>query len=552
MDLERLHRRARDRGVNPIVYWLARAVLQPFFHLYFRLSRVGREHIPADGPVIFAANHRSFLDPFVIGTMMRRPIYYVAKKELFQNRLQGWFLNALGAFPVDRGNADQDMVDTAKAILARGDCVLIFPEGTRVRPGPPGSAKRGVGRLALETDVPVVPIAVIGTTDIRRGWRIRPRKVRIRAGRALTFPHVESPSRELAQAVTDRIWPCVMLQWEWLGGISPLRRAAVVGAGAWGTALAVAFARAGLDVELGCRSREQAEALRATRENERYLPGVALPERVRPCHAVELELAVHDLVCLAVPARDLPAVLGAHGSEIPQRAGVLVVSKGLVPPLGTLPSAYAAERVHARTVAALAGPSHAADALEHGASVVLAAHDDAFAHELASVLANAGFDVQTTRDIAGVELAGCAKNAAVLAAAAAATAGPNVAGAAAGKVFSEIDELARRLGAAPDTFAGLAGAGDLVATVVADGSRNRRAGELLAQGMPAVEIGPALGHTAEAVDTVPLLAALLREAQLSAPATLGLAALVEGSIEPERWTAAITQPTRRPRRARAA
>jgi glycerol-3-phosphate dehydrogenase (NAD(P)+) len=552
MDLERLHRRARERGVNPIAYWLVRAVLQPFFHLYFRLSRIGREHIPADGPVIFAANHRSFLDPFVIGTMMRRPIYYVAKKELFANRLQAWLLNALGAFPVDRGKADQDMVDTAKAILARGDCVLIFPEGTRVRPGPPGPAKRGVGRLALETGAPVVPIAVIGTTEIRRGWRIRPRKVRIRAGRPLTFPRVESASRELAQAVTDRIWPCVMLQWEWLGGISPLRRAAVVGAGAWGTALAVAFARAGLDVELGCRSREQAETLRRDRTNERYLPGVELPERVRPCHVAELELAVHDLVCLAVPARDLPTVLGAHGSEIPQRAGVVVVSKGLVPPLGTLPSAYAAERVQARTVAALAGPSHAAAALELGASVVLAKQDDAFAHELAHVLASAGFDVQTTRDVTGVELAGCAKNAAVLAAAAAGAAGPNVAGAAAGKVFSEIDELARRLCAAPATFAGLAGAGDLVATVVADGSRNRRAGELLARGVPAAEIGPMLGHAVEAVDTVPLLAARLREAQLSAPATLGLAALVEGSIEPERWTAAVTQPTRRPRRARAA
>jgi 1-acyl-sn-glycerol-3-phosphate acyltransferase len=553
MDLERLHRRARERGVNPIVYWLARAILQPFFHLYFRLSRIGREHIPVDGPVIFAANHRSFLDPFVIGTMMRRPIYYVAKKELFENRFQAWLLNALGAFPVDRGNADQSMVETAKAILARGDAVLIFPEGTRVRPGPPGSAKRGVGRLALETGAPVVPVAVIGTTDVRRGWRIRPRKVRIRAGRPLTFPQVEAPSRELAQAVTDRIWPCVMLQWEWLGGISPLRRAAVVGAGAWGTALAVAFARAGLDVELGCRSREQADTLERERVNERYLPGVVLPERVRPCHAAELELAVHDLVCLAVPARDLPAALAAHGSQIPQRAGVLVVSKGLVPPLGTLPSAYAAERVQARTVAALAGPSHAADALEHGACVVLATVDDAFAHELANVLASAGFDVQTTRDVAGVELAGCAKNAAVLAAAAAhASAGPNVAGAAAGKVFSEIDGLARRLGAAPDTFAGLAGAGDLVATVVADGSRNRRAGELLGRGVPAGEIGAALGHTVEAVDTVPLLATRLREAQLAAPATLGLAALVEGRIEPEHWTATVTQPARRPRKARAA
>ena len=74
--------------MNPIVYWLVRAILQPFFHLYFRLCRIGREHIPHDGPVIFAANHRSFLDPFVIGTIIRRPIYYVAKKELFQNRIR--------------------------------------------------------------------------------------------------------------------------------------------------------------------------------------------------------------------------------------------------------------------------------------------------------------------------------------------------------------------------------------------------------------------------------------------------------------------------------
>jgi 1-acyl-sn-glycerol-3-phosphate acyltransferase len=549
-----LHRRARERGVNPIVYWLVRAVLQPFFHLYFRLSRIGREHIPQEGPVLFAANHRSFLDPFVIGTIVRRPVYYVAKRELFQHRLQAWLLNALGAFPVDRGHGDRDTIETAKAILARGDCVVIFPEGTRVRPGPPGPAKRGVGRLALESGAPVVPLAVIGTTHVRKGWRIRPHKVRIRAGRPLTFPRVEAPSRELAAAVTERIWPCVMLQWEWLGGATPLRRAAVVGAGAWGTSLAVAFARAGLDVELGCRSREQAEQLARTRVNERYLPGVELPERVRVSAAAELELGAHDLVCLAVPARELPAVLAAHGARIPARAGVLVVSKGLVPPLGTLPSAYAAERVQARAVAVLAGPSHAAPALDHGASVVLATHADAFAQELATVLSAAGFDVHASRDVAGVELAGCAKNAAALAAAAAgATAGPNVAGAAAGKVFAEVDALARCHGSAPQTFAGLAGAGDLVATVVAAGSRNRRAGELLAQGMTAKEIAAALGQSAEAVDSVPLLAARLRAAHVAAPATAGLAALVEGTIDAEHWTATLTRPApQRSRKARAA
>jgi glycerol-3-phosphate dehydrogenase (NAD(P)+) len=550
---ESLHRRAREQGVNPIVYWLVRGVLQPFFHLYFRMSRLGREHIPQDGPIIFAANHRSFLDPFVIATMVRRPIYYVAKQELFRKSWQGWILNSLGAFPVDRGNADRDTIDTAKAILARGDCVLIFPEGTRVRPGPPGRAKRGVGRLVLETGVPVVPIAVIGTESIRKGWRIRPHKVRIRAGHALTFPRVEHASRELAQAVSDRIWPCVMLQWEWLGGITPLRRAAVVGAGAWGTTLAVMLARAGLDVDLGCRTREQAELLGAARENAHYLPGVALPDGVRVAHAADLELSAHDLVCLAVPARDLPAALAAHGSRIPQRAGVLVVSKGVVPPLGTLPSAYAAERVPARAVAALAGPSLATDVLTHGASIVVATADDVFALELSAVLRSAGFDVQSTRDITGVELAGCAKNAAVLAAAAAAaTSGPNAAGAAAGKVFAEIEGLARSLGSAPETFSGLAGAGDLVATVVADGSRNRRAGELLARGVPAAEIAGALGHSAEAVDSVPLLAAMLAEAHVAAPATSGLAALVEGRIAPESWTEAVTKPAVRPARTKAA
>jgi glycerol-3-phosphate dehydrogenase len=122
-----------------------------------------------------------------------------------------------------------------------------------------------------------------------------------------------------------------------------------------------------------------------------------------------------------------------------------------------------------------------------------------------------------------------------------------VAGAAAGKVFAEVDALARRRGGRPETFAGLAGAGDLVATVVAAGSRNRRAGELLAQGIPAAEIAPALGHAAEAVDSVPLLASVARSERLDTPALDSLAALVEGRIGPERWTATVTAPVRRKR-----
>src|SRR5579884_3720289 len=329
MDHEAYHRRTRETGVNLVAYLIVRALFQPFFHIYLRMRRIGREYLPSSGPVIVAANHRSFLDPFVIGTMARRPMYYMAKKELFKHRWQGWILSALGAFPVNRGASDAENIETARAILDRGGIVLIFPEGTRIRPGALGTPHRGVGRLALETGAPVVPVAVIGTEDVRRGWRIRPRKVILRAGRPLRFPVVHEPSPELAAAVTQRIWPCVMLQWEWLGGLPPIRRAAIIGAGTWGTSLGVALARTGVEVDLGCRTHEQAEATESSRANEEYLPGVRLPDSIRVTRAADLELEGADLVCLAVPARALPAVLAGHGESIPRAAGLLVLSKGL-------------------------------------------------------------------------------------------------------------------------------------------------------------------------------------------------------------------------------
>jgi 1-acyl-sn-glycerol-3-phosphate acyltransferase len=218
------HERARRRGVNPLVYWPVRAVLLPFFLTYFRLRRDGHEHIP-DGKVILAANHRSFLDPFIIGACLRRPIYFVAKKELFDKAWQGWILNALGAFPIKRGQSDEDSVATALGLLERGEAVVIFPEGTRHRTGPLREPRRGVGRLALESGAPVVPVALNGTARVRRGWLIRPVKVRVRCGRPLGFPQVQDPSQNLATAVTERIWPCVELQWAWLGGEVAAREA---------------------------------------------------------------------------------------------------------------------------------------------------------------------------------------------------------------------------------------------------------------------------------------------------------------------------------------
>jgi glycerol-3-phosphate dehydrogenase (NAD(P)+) len=493
MDRRALLDRARTRGVNPFVYWIVRAILQPFFHVYWRLGRIGREHIPASGPVILASNHRSFLDPFVIAVMARRPIYFMAKRELFVNRPVTWLLGSLGAYPIARGASDQEAMTTTRAILERGDGVLIFPEGTRTRPGPLGRPKRGVGRLALETGAPVVPVAVIGTEAVRRGWRIRPHKVRVRAGAPLTFPRVERPSPALAGAVTDRIWPCVELQWEWLGGTPRLGRAAVIGAGTWGTGLAVALARAGLEVDLGTGTAD-----------------AKLPDAVTVHAAADLELGHHDLVCFAVPAARLPEALAVHGDRVPGRAGVIVATDGLVEPLGSLPSAYVAERVAARAVARLAAPDGPAAALAAGGAVVAACADEAFLSQLAVVLRAAGLRVRETTDVTGVELAATARDAAALAAA---TGG----GVAADAVLAEVDAYARRRGGRAETFAGLHGEGD-----------------------------PETG-----AHDVPLLAAALRGDGVPAPVVEGLAGVVEGRVEPRSWAATVAGPEHEGRRSAA-
>ncbi len=535
-DLSRYYERTRTKGVNRAIFWTVRVILGFAIQIYFSLERGGRKNIPKKGPVILASNHRSFLDPFVIGCCVRRPVYFVAKKELFEKRWQGWLLNRLGAFPVKRGESDEESVATAKQILARGDVVVIFPEGTRHRTGSLAKPKRGVGRLALESGAPVVPVAVTGSERARRGWRIRPVKVKVRCGRPLTFPRVEESSRTLAEEVTARIWPCVELQWEWLGGLPPLRKAAVVGAGSMGTGVAALLARAGIEVQLGCRTAAQAAKVASAERNDDYLPTVSLPDGVTTKPLSQIEFAGVDLVVFAVPSSALPSAVANVGARIGDRSAVLVVSKGIVAPQGTLPSLYVSERVNARAVACLGGPCHAAEAVESGASVVLASRDDDFRQQLGEALERAGLDVERSTDVPGVELAGAAKNAAALAAAAAAVSGGmNAAGAAAARVFAEIETLAARHGAHPDTFTGLAGTGDLVATVMARHSRNRQAGELLADGMPAERIPAALGEEAEALHSVPLIAELCAREGVDAPATAALADLIEGRVAPAAW-----------------
>jgi 1-acyl-sn-glycerol-3-phosphate acyltransferase len=544
------HERTRRRGVNSFVYWPVRVVLKLAILAYFRVRRLGREHIPSGG-VILAANHRSFLDPFVIGCCLPRPIYFVAKRELFKNPIIGWFLNCMGAFPVRRGESDEESVDTALALLERGQAVVIFPEGTRIRAGSLAKPKRGVGRLALQSGVPVVPIAITGSEHARDGWKIKPARVHLRCGAPLMYPRVEDPSPFLAGEVTERIWPCVGLQWEWLGGLPPLRNAAVVGGGSMGTAIASVLARAGLEVQLGCRTTSQAARLLDDRENAAYLPGVALDAAIEPKTVREIEFAGVDLVVLAVPCSSLPAAIGQIGARMGERSAVLVTSKGLVPPLGTTPTAYVAERVRSRAVASLAGPAHAREAIETGASVVVATRDVDLRRQLGEVLEAGGLTVDGTDDVTGAELAAAAKNAAALASGAASVRGNNLAGAAAGRIFSEVHQLAVASGARSETFAGLAGAGDLVATAIAEGSRNRRAGELVGTGMSTGQVAATVQQTAESLDTVPLLSDAFEREGIEAPVTTGLRRVLDGEESPEQWLESVrnTNPQRRTRAA---
>lgn len=545
------HEYTRRHSVNWPLYLLARVFMTPFFFAYFRLARAGREHGRVDGGLIVAANHRSFLDPFVIGAALpwRRPMSYVAKIELFERRWQGWLLSRLGAFPIRRGESDEEAMETARRLVLRGGAVCIFPEGTRIRGGTLASPKRGVGRLALQTGAPVLPTAVFGSEHVRRGWRIRPRRVRVRLGRAMTFPRVEQPpSPPLAESVTARIWPNVLLQWEEMGGLPPMRRVAVIGAGSWGTAVAVLLARGGLEVQLGARTPAQAEEMDAARENGRYLEGVELPGSLQVLPASEIELAGLDLVCLAIPSGSLPQAVGSIADRVSDRSSVLLLTKGLIAPLGQLPAEYVGERVRARAVASLGGPAHAREAVSGSAALVLGSGDPDLRDQLGEVFERAGLVCERSRDVLGVEMAGAAKNAAALAAAAGAPYGMNAAGIAAAQVWRECIAHATGRGAELETFSGLAGVGDLTATILAPAGRNRRAGEMLGRGVPAEEIPARIGQTSEGLDAVPLLAAAIAASGGSATALEGLAALIGGEIDAEAWVAGL----RRGERARRA
>ena len=201
----RFYRRARRRGPD-WVYDFCRCILTLPTMLIYRARAIGTEHVPPTGAVLLAPNHFSQWDHFFAAVFLRRKVCFMAKSQLFRPPFLSFILSHGGAFPVRRGHRDTEAIKTADAILARGDCMLIYAEGGRSRSGGLGQPRPGIGRIALRSGVPVVPMAIHGSAGVR-GWkRLRFPKVTVQYGEPLSFPVEENPSRERGQEVADEIF----------------------------------------------------------------------------------------------------------------------------------------------------------------------------------------------------------------------------------------------------------------------------------------------------------------------------------------------------------
>jgi glycerol-3-phosphate dehydrogenase (NAD(P)+) len=317
------------------------------------------------------------------------------------------------------------------------------------------------------------------------------------------------------------------------------RNAVVVGAGSFGTAIAVLLARGGMRTTLQTRTPEQAQRMIAEQENSTYLPGVGFPPQLR-IESADAGLRGADFVFLGVPSRGMDEVIATLDRRgLGRKAAIISLAKGLVPPEGRAPTVLLRERFGTERVGCIGGPAHAREMVFEGAGLVAAFANQKLAKAVADAFIRAGVVCERSNDPVGVELAGAAKNAAALAAGATEKQGLNAAGAAAGHIFAEVWRYAEAQGARPESMIGLGGTGDLVATALAPQSRNRRAGELLGEGVPTAEIPDMIGQAVEALGAVPLLAEALQRAGVDAPVTTGLSDLITGNSTLDEWVALV-------------
>jgi 1-acyl-sn-glycerol-3-phosphate acyltransferase len=200
----RFHERVRTRRPD-WMYEVVRLVLTPYLLFFYRARCIDSDKVPAQGPAVIAPNHFSFLDHFFVAVYLRRKVHFMAKSQLFQPPLQFVYTHG-GVFPVRRGQRDEEAFKTAETILKRGGLIVMYIEGGRSRTGDLGEPRPGIGRLALEYGVPIVPTAIAGTERVRNWRRLQFPKVTVQFGDPIQFEQVDSPTREQSQAASEVVF----------------------------------------------------------------------------------------------------------------------------------------------------------------------------------------------------------------------------------------------------------------------------------------------------------------------------------------------------------
>ena len=297
-------------------------------------------------------------------------------------------------------------------------------------------------------------------------------------------------------------------------------KAAVLGDGGWGTAQAIMLAQNGHDVTLWGAFADNIEAIRRDKENRRFLPGVKFPDKLKVTANIGEAVKGASIVVMASPSQFLRGTLNAFKPYFKREKQILLdISKGIE--VGTLlrMSELTAEILGKAKYAVLSGPSHAEEVSRNIPTAVVAASNDLrIAKHIQSVFMNDMFRVYTSRDVAGVELGGALKNVYAVAAGMldGMGLGDNTKAALMTRGIAEMARLGKRLNGQQKTFSGLSGAGDLIVTCTSKHSRNNRAGQLIGQGVPALEAIEQIG-TVEGYECVKIALKLAREKDVDIP-----------------------------------
>ncbi|HZO35415.1 MAG TPA: lysophospholipid acyltransferase family protein [Solirubrobacteraceae bacterium] len=202
---DRFHERSRSKQPD-WVYDVVRVLMTTYSYLFFRMRALAAENVPASGAAILAPNHFSYMDHFFSGAGIRRKVRFMAKSQLFSG-VMSYVYSHGGVFPVRRGARDEQPFVTARSILEAGGVVAMYCEGGRSRTGRlSDAAKPGIGRLALESGAPIVPVAIFGSSKVRNWKKLQFPAVTIQYGRPIAFERVEHPTREQMQAAADEIF----------------------------------------------------------------------------------------------------------------------------------------------------------------------------------------------------------------------------------------------------------------------------------------------------------------------------------------------------------